>query len=230
MVDIYGGLSTRYVFHHLDALLQETTHKDEFGNIDLQKLQKKEDKIRILDIGCGTGAWGYHIRTKYPNLNIELMGFDIDEESMVYPQEKNIYDTLGFYDAREGTLPFDNKSLDIVIACGFMNSLSRRSGVVFLSELKRISHSAIVTVPNTLWKVKDIKKSGNWNIRSFGLNIPKNRRPTLFDHFMDPIIFGFSRYKTYFWAKEHFCWFQGESEMPTIERSVMGKEKIVMND
>jgi len=230
MADIYGGLSTRYVFHTIDKLLSETTHRDEFGDIDLASITNGDNKITILDIGCGRGSWAYHLRAHYSHRNLNIMGFDIDEDAIKFSQSKGNYDNIGYHDVSSGEIPLGNKSVDITLAIGVMDDMAKQNGLEFLSELKRISHNAIVTVPNTLWKAKDIKNNGNWFLRSFGFNIPKNRRPTLLDHFMDPIVFGLSRYKTHFWAREHFCWYGGISNMPTIERNTMGKEKIVRND
>ena len=137
---------------------------------------------------------------------------------------------IGYFNY-EDKLPFQNNTIDLILAIGFINNKWEKSHVEnFLSEVKRVSHNAIITIPSKIIPAKQLKKDGEWFIRSFGFNFPKNRKPTTFDHFMEPITFGLSKYNTYRWAKEYFCLYGGEKTMAKVERSIMGKEKVVREE
>jgi|LUML01.1.fsa_nt_gb ubiquinone/menaquinone biosynthesis C-methylase UbiE len=225
MADNYGGLSTRYVYHNIDEILGTLSHKDEFGNLEIGNHQ-----IKILDVGCGQGTWAYHLRAKYPEHDLHISGFDFQEDSIEFSQNRNIYDNIGYFNY-EDKLPFQNNTIDLILAIGFINNKWEKSHVEnFLSEVKRVSHNAIITIPSKIIPAKQLKKDGEWFIRSFGFNFPKNRKPTTFDHFMEPITFGLSKYNTYWWAKEYFCLYGGEKTMAKVERSIMGKEKVVREE
>lgn len=225
MADSYGGLSTRYVYHNIDEILSELSHKDEYGNLDIGN-----NKIKILDIGCGQGTWAYHLRAKYPEHDLDISGFDFNEDSVEFSQKRDVYDNLGYFDYQD-KLPFENNTIDLILAIGFVNNKWSKDQIEnFLSELKRVSHNALVTIPTKILSSKEIKKGGEWFIRSFGFDFPKNRKPTTFDHFMEPITFGLSKYNTYWWAKEYFLSYRGEEGMAKVEHSLMGKQKIVRED
>jgi ubiquinone/menaquinone biosynthesis C-methylase UbiE len=222
MADNYGGLSTRYAYNNIDNILNELSHRDEYGNLEIDNY-----KIKILDIGCGQGTWAYHLRAKYPKHDLHISGFDFDENAIKFSQDRNIYDNIGYFNY-ENKLPFENNTIDFILAIGFVDIKWSKDQIQnFLSELKRVSHNAIITLPVKILSPKELKKDGEWFIRSFGFNFPKNRRPTTFDNFMEPMVFGLSKYNTYWWAKEYFCTYRGEAGMAKVERSFMGQEKIV---
>ena len=47
---------------------------------------------------------------------------------------------------------------------------------------------------------------------------------------MEPVVFGLSKYNTYWFAKEYFLSYRGEKSMAKVERSFMGQEKTVRED
>ena len=47
---------------------------------------------------------------------------------------------------------------------------------------------------------------------------------------MEPIVFGLSKYNTYWWAKEYFCAYKGDKSMAKVEHTLMGNDKIVRED
>ena len=219
--DSYGGLSTRYVFHNLSTWFPTLNHKDEYGNIDMN-----DSTIRIGDIGCGNGKWGYLLRASYPG-NFKLSGFDNNEDSIEFIRQRtNAYDSVGYFDY-EDKLPYEDKSLDIALAIGFVDKTWSVNQIIhFLKEIERISHHCIVTVPNIKGlNIKKIRKTGQWIVRSFGFNIPNGRKPTTLDSVMNPIVFGFSKFNVFFWGKEFFCTLDNTSEYE-VERSTMGRERI----
>ena len=225
MADNYGGLSTRYVYHNIDTVFSELSHRDEYGNLEIGN-----NKIKILDIGCGQGTWAYHLRAKYSEHDLDISGFDFNEDSVEFSQKRDVYDNIGYFNY-ENKLPFENNTIDLILAIGFVNNQWSKDQIEnFLSEIKRVSHNAMVTIPVKILPPKQLRKNGEWAVRSFGFNLPKNRKPTTFDNFMEPIVFGLSKYNTYWWAKEYFCIFKGEQSMPKVERSFMGQEKIVRED
>tara|TARA_R110000824_G_scaffold218659_1_gene405382 strand:+ start:393 stop:1073 length:681 start_codon:yes stop_codon:yes gene_type:complete len=219
--DSYGGLSTRYVFHNLSTWFPALIHKDEYGNIDMD-----DSTLRIGDIGCGKGKWGYLLRASYPG-DFTLSGFDNDEDSVEFIRQRtNVYDSVGYFDY-EDKLPYTDKSLDVAIAIGFVDKTWSISKIThFFKEMERISHHSIVTVPHVKGlKPKDIRITGQWIIRSFGFNIPKDRKPTTLDSIMNPFVFGFSKYNVHFWGSEFFCTLDNTSEFE-MERSTMGQERV----
>lgn len=83
-------------------------------NISVKKLKKipniKNEKIKILDIGCGTGSTLLYIN-EFINKNVEFYGVDL-ERSPILP------DFVKFVrcDIESTKVPFDDESFDIVLS------------------------------------------------------------------------------------------------------------------
>ena len=100
-----------------------------------------------------------------------------------------------------------------------LDNLPKDLGQIFLSETKRVAHNIIIGVANHVWKFKDFKKDGDWTVRAFGLNIPKNRNPTTLDNIVSPWTFGYSKFGFYFWSRNLFAVYQGE-QYQTVEKKL----------
>ena len=206
------------MYHFLQKWMTEKYHLDEFGAMDT----KKDAQLTIIDTNPYRGQLGYHLKSSFDR-DFNLMGFSTNVENIdrIKSSTNGIFDKIGYYDISKngGKLPF-NKKVDILIGIHTLDSLDKQVGLKFLDECKRVAHSAIITIPNNgIWSNKDLKKNGDWIVRGFGWNFPKNRNPTTLDTIMSPIVFGFSRFKFYFWARTLFAVYEG-NPMDTIQRKV----------
>lgn len=90
---------------------------------------------RILDIGCGTGAFLRMAARRFPDA--ELVGVDVAENMIEVAREKaDGIDQLTFQVAPAEKLPFEDGEFDLVVStiC-FHHWLSRREGVAEISRV-----------------------------------------------------------------------------------------------
>jgi hypothetical protein len=211
------GLEFRYMYHFLQKWLTDKYHRDDFGAMDTSK----DTKLSVVDVNPYRGQLGYHLKSSYDR-DFELLGFSNNTDNIKKIKSMtNVFNKIGYYDITKnsGKLPFDKK-VDILIGVHALDNLDKETGLKFLDEVKRVSHNAIITIPNNkIWSYKDLKTNGDWSIRGFGWNFPKNRNPTTLDTIMSPIVFGFSKYKFYFWARTIFGVYEGSS-MNEIQGSI----------
>ena len=203
------GLEFRYMYHFLQKWMNDKYHRDDFGAMDTNK----ESMLTIVDVNPYRGQLGYHLKSSFDR-EFNLSGFSSNVENIdKIKGMTNAFDNIGYYDIVKhgGKLPFDKK-VDILIGVHALDNLDKEIGLKFLDEVKRVSHNAIITMPNNkFWSHKDLKANGDWFVRGFGWNFPKNRNPTTLDTIMSPIVFGFSKYKFYFWAKTFFGVYEGSA-------------------
>ncbi|MBI4264058.1 MAG: class I SAM-dependent methyltransferase [Acidobacteria bacterium] len=64
---------------------------------------------RVLNVGCGRNGTE---RALFPRPHYQIVGVDVDAESLRIPAEKRLYDAL--YEARIASLPFADESFDLV--------------------------------------------------------------------------------------------------------------------
>ncbi len=70
--------------------------------------------LRILDVGCGTGALLEKIRHAFPDA--PLHGIDISPNMLAIARSRNLCETT-FTEGDAENLPYDNRSFDIIICC-----------------------------------------------------------------------------------------------------------------
>ena len=217
MIITSDGLEYRYLYHHLDSWLKNKVSKDEYGNIDTNGRP-----LQILECDIENGTLGFNLKCNYPKNNFILDGFSSNAEKLKRLDTLGkAYDNSGYYNiqTQNGKLPYDDKSVDILISINTLDNLPKDLGQIFLSETKRIAHNIIIIVTNKVWKQKDFKKDGDWTVRGFGLNIPKNRNPTTLDNIVSPWTFGYSIFGFYFWSRNLFAVYQGE-QYQTVEKKL----------
>lgn len=95
------------------------------------------DGMKILDVGCGTGAFTYYLAKSTKNCN--YYGIDIDE-TFIYEAIKAIPDDMNCYnfilgDASE--LPFPDAYFDIVTSYTFLTNMP--NGKKAMEEMKRVT-------------------------------------------------------------------------------------------
>ncbi|KAL9190719.1 hypothetical protein ACHAXT_000425 [Thalassiosira profunda] len=80
----------RWDFHHLTGLTirkpmlcprPETEELVEFVMSDIEHLNKQQRKVRVLDVGCGTGAIGIAIARQYPE-HVQVVALDVSPEAV----------------------------------------------------------------------------------------------------------------------------------------------------
>lgn len=139
-------------------------------------------KKQFLDIACGFGTWGKHVRKgSYASY---LVGLDIWKPYLARLKAQRIYDDLILADAAQ--LPFIERSFDVVIACEIIEHLPKERGSTMLITCERVAREKIViSTPNyryrqdalrgnpfekhiSFWNDYDIKKAG-YKIRGIGM-------------------------------------------------------------
>lgn len=108
----------------------------------------------ILDVGCGEG----HL-TKLlfdTDATREITGIDVRPDAL--EKARSLAKNASFYKADIYELPFDSKSIDLVVATEVLEHLERPE--VALSELKRVTRShCLLTVPNEpLWRFLNLAR------------------------------------------------------------------------
>lgn len=116
------------------------------------------DGLRILDVACGEGKWGFLLRTNWwstsahkskPN-NFKgpalLIGVDIYLPYLLKVKHHRIYDEVVLCDAPH--LPFRTGSFNVVLACEILEHLKKKEGQRMLKEIERVSgKTTIITTP-----------------------------------------------------------------------------------
>jgi ubiquinone/menaquinone biosynthesis C-methylase UbiE len=128
-------------------------------NIDL--LNNKELKLRILDVGCANGKDFVQFFRDYHNL--EIYGIDIKDYGI-------IQNNFSFVKCDAESIPFENDYFDLVISIGVLEHIKPIEKLSkIISEINRVSKKYCIVIPsiNTLiephtsqllWQLKD---SGN---------------------------------------------------------------------
>ena len=67
--------------------------------------------MRVLDVGCGTGATLRHITARYG-----LMGFGVDVSAELLSQARQTNSQVGWMRARSESLPIASESMDVILS------------------------------------------------------------------------------------------------------------------
>ena len=105
---------------------------------DLIKQASAQGKIKVLDVGCGTGI-EYEGYKKY-NLRIDYTGLDAIEDVLIGGRKRN--PEAKFYLGDAESLPFEDNSYDFVVARHLLEHLSNYEKA--LKELYRVSRKYII--------------------------------------------------------------------------------------
>ena len=94
------------------------------------------DGCRILDVGCGTGAFGGYLAEGLHGVSVT--GLDIDAALIAYAREKYASDmnSFSFLTADAEKLPFADGAFDAVVSHTFLTSMPRYKAA--LLEMKRV--------------------------------------------------------------------------------------------
>ena len=97
------------------------------------------DGCRILDVGCGTGAFGGYLAEGLKGVSVT--GLDNDETLIAFAREKwaQAENTFSFVTADAAELPFPDESFDAVVSHTFLTSMPEYKPA--LAEMKRVCRS-----------------------------------------------------------------------------------------
>jgi ubiquinone/menaquinone biosynthesis C-methylase UbiE len=101
-----------------------------------QKSENANEKMKLLEIACGTGSFLQQIRNSYPEA--ELTGLDLSPDYIRYAR-KNLNDpSINFVTDNAEHLPFADNSLDAVISINMFHELPPDARRNVFSEVRRV--------------------------------------------------------------------------------------------
>jgi 2-polyprenyl-3-methyl-5-hydroxy-6-metoxy-1,4-benzoquinol methylase len=115
----------------------------------LSSLLKKAEVKKILEVGCGTGSLLRYLKEK----EFDIVGCDISNEAIRLS---------GQVKAPATCLPFDAQKFDAVIAISLIEHLTKKEGLQFLKEAKRVlkkNGRLFLVTPNFASPFRIIRKS-----------------------------------------------------------------------
>lgn len=139
----------------------------------------------VADLGCGKGINGFLIRISRYLQGAKLIGVEINNDYIDFCKEFNIYDQI--IKKRLPSLPFQNKSIELILCTEVIEHLTRKDGIKLLDEIDRTcNRRVIITTPNmyfktmpgdpddrhlSLWTIQDFKSRG-YKVYGLGLKMP----------------------------------------------------------
>src|SRR4051812_33949988 len=122
---------------------------ESFMDTIVQKIRDPRSAIRILDVGCGTGA-----NIEMPSQYGEAEGVDVSDDALEFCRRKGLKVQKGLAE----TLPYDDETFDITTALDVIEHLDDDVGG--LREMYRVTKPggySLIFVPAFmwLWGVKD---------------------------------------------------------------------------
>ena len=115
--------------------------------------QQGFEEGRILDVGCGSGDIAIEIASAFPRAKI--VGMDLSEPMLKIAQsaaeKADVPDRVSFRKGDAKSMPFEDKSFDVVISLNTFHLVDDQVGM--LNEVER------VLKPNGLLLVTDIRRS-----------------------------------------------------------------------
>ena len=127
-----------------------------------------ETASNILDVGCGSGAFGTVLRQRYPNSRL----FGIEMNSLAAKEAKNVYDQVWEGDACKVLLQSPENHFDLIIFNDFLEHIVDPWQCLTLTQSLLDPHGRVVaSIPNMrFWPVlSDLVFQGNWNYRNAGV-------------------------------------------------------------
>lgn len=108
-----------------------------FSEQKVQELKKfeKDQKVRLLDIGCGDGASEVYFHQYFPQM--EITGIDISEQSVLFAQNRNIPNcNFMVYDGKQ--IPYPDLCFDIIFIACVLHHIQQKDHIEFLKEAFRV--------------------------------------------------------------------------------------------
>jgi SAM-dependent methyltransferase len=128
-------------------------------------LLKNRHITKALDLGCGSGFWGFILRT-YAASNAKIIGVDISTEGLKRLKNLGIYDELVLGDAT--SLDFDG-AFDVILAIEFFHILTDKERFLRAIEEKLAKDGLlIISGPSTL-EMRKILQKRNYSVYEYFL-------------------------------------------------------------
>jgi ubiquinone/menaquinone biosynthesis C-methylase UbiE len=95
---------------------RSTVLSEERNDTQSQRLQAMipVDRLRLLDLGCGAGAWSARIASEHPGIRVS--GVDVGEEFIAAADQRYACDRVDFAVADFLALPFADRTFDCIYA------------------------------------------------------------------------------------------------------------------
>lgn len=131
------ALAYRWLTPLYDPVVRWTTREKTFKAALLAQAELHPGD-RVLDLACGTATLTIAAKQRYPTAMI--VGLDGDAEILERARAKarEAGVALHFEQARAQTIPFPDKSLDVVLSSLFFHHLTRESKLAVLREVLRV--------------------------------------------------------------------------------------------
>lgn len=151
LMDKHGKLFDRIAyFYQFRTPMVIRTYRNNLKNHGIwSKLPEKGKKV--LDIGAGTGAFGY----VFKEFGYEVTVTDVAPK-MIKMCKRNGLDGI-VCDLPEDGLPFSENSFDLVIAAHFIHGLSSEKRVKVFKECKRVSRGKVLFYEYNVLKKNRLK-------------------------------------------------------------------------
>ena len=101
-------------------------------------------RLKILDIGCGTGAYDRMLA----NINHEVIGIDYSEYVVLKAVEKSKGENIQYLISAVPYLPFKDSSFDIIVCIGVLQYVKNERAVI--SEIARVLKNEGILILITL--------------------------------------------------------------------------------
>ena len=135
------------------------------------KLLPKKMSGYILDVGCGSGLWGFHLRVRLPEADI--IGIDIWRPYLVKLKKMRIYDGLILADGAH--CPIRTGSIRLGIGIAILTHIKKEKAFYLLNELERACQHIIVSAPLGFIEQNAKENPFQKHLSSWSLNDLKSR-------------------------------------------------------
>jgi len=135
--DNFDEFAEEYRDIHNKAIKMSGTDSNYFSEYKVVEVKKSEqnDRVKLLDFGCGDGNSCIYFRKHFDNMNIN--GIDVSEESIKKAKEKDISNTS--FKAFDGLkIPHPDNTFDIVFTSMVFHHIEHNLHNEILHEIHRV--------------------------------------------------------------------------------------------
>ena len=124
-----------------------------------QKHWNLDSNSSVLDVGCAKGFMMHDFAELIPGINVK--GIDISE----YAIENAIEDMKPHVQVGNAlSLPFEDKSFDVIISVTTLHNLEREECAIALQEIERVSRKGAFITVDAYRNEEEKERMYNWNL------------------------------------------------------------------